>query len=235
MVINRNVRLLATLTVAVISGAGVARATLLSDLLSPGQTVTVGELLFDDFTYQQNGDMPAANAINVTPFISVGGNHGLQLQGAFTDFLGGGNSEAQLGYRVTVVPAGVRLASASLSGVPTVLGGTGSIGVSEGFLPTDPVDSLNIFSNVLGLTQSTDTIGFASPVTSMNVQQNVLALATSGVPTLSFFTRPFSTVAVPEPGSATLLGIALTALVGRLLRRNSTVDKRPSYRTVRHL
>ena len=55
---------------------------MLSDLLTPGATLQVGDLLFDNFSYLQTGDMPAATGVTVSPFTSLSGDNGLMIQGA---------------------------------------------------------------------------------------------------------------------------------------------------------
>ncbi len=202
-------------------GTGTARATLLSDLLSPGQSIQVGDLLFDNFSYLQTGDMPSANAVNVTSFTSLSGENGLHFQGAFTDFFGNNGSDALITYRVTELTPGASIIGATLTGVPTVLGGGGIISATGSFLPNDPSTTLSIYSIQPGVTQNSASVSFVDAYTSLNVQDSVLAFSRDGVAAMSFFTATFrtTTVPIPEPASLTLLGIAVGTLGWRRLRR----------------
>jgi hypothetical protein len=78
-----------------------ASATLLSTLLVPGATLDVGTLEFGGFNYLITGDMPGAGNVNVVPYTDGSGNVGLLFQGSFLDFLGGGGSDAVIGFSVT--------------------------------------------------------------------------------------------------------------------------------------
>jgi hypothetical protein len=221
MKLHRTFAQLLAFSIVLIGGADLARATFLSDLLAPGATIQVGDLLFSNFTYQQTGDMPAADAVNVSPFTAITGDNGLMFQGAFADMPGGSGSDALVGYNVSSITPGVSISGASLAGVPTVFGGTGVMSVTESFLPTNPSDIFSIYGISPGSTITNATATFASPFTSLNVQDGVLALASSGLPGLSFFTPTFHTMAVPipEPASVTLVGMAVATLAWRRVRR----------------
>ena len=62
-----------------------ARAEPLTQLLTPGASLTSDGLVFDQFSYTPTGQMPAASAVTVTPILDALGNPGIQISGAFTD------------------------------------------------------------------------------------------------------------------------------------------------------
>jgi len=210
---------LAIITVS-IGWAGSARAALLSDLVG-GQTIQVGDLLFSGFSYSQTGDMPAPTAINVSPYISGSGDNGLTFQSAFVDFPGGSGSDGVIGYHVTELTPNAVINGSTLSGVPTVVGGSGVASVTESFQPTDNVDLFSIYSISPGLTQTTGSLALASNFPSLTVQDSVLAFSAGGAPSISFFNATFSTTGgqIPEPASATLLGLGIAVLGWRGMRR----------------
>lgn len=221
MKLHRTFAQLIAFSMVLIGSADLARATFLSDLLTPGATLQVGDLLFSNFTYQQTGDMPAADAVNVSPFTAISGDNGLMFQAAFADMLGGSGSDALIGYNVSTITAGTSISGANLAGVPTVLGGTGVMSVTESFLPTNPSDIFSIYGISPGSTVTNAGATFASPFASLNVQDGVLALAASGLPGLSFFTPTFhvTSTPIPEPASITLVGMAVATLAWRRVRR----------------
>jgi hypothetical protein len=223
MNLHRTLLRLIAFSMAVIGSAGLARATMLSDLLAPGASIQVGDLLFDSFSYLQTGDMPAATGVTVSPFTAVSGDNGLQFQGAFTDLPGNQGSDALITYRVTALTPGASIIGAGLSGVPTVLGGTGTISATESFLPTNVTDTMSIFATSPGTSQLNNNLEIAG-VTSLNVQDSVLAFAVDGVPGMSFFTPTFHTVTtpIPEPASITLVGMAVATLAWRRVRRKKS-------------
>ena len=77
-----------------------ASATLLSTLTAGG-TITVGDLVFANFSYLNTGDMPTDSGVNVVTYTDAAGDTGLMFQGAFIDFLGGSGSDALIGFSVT--------------------------------------------------------------------------------------------------------------------------------------
>jgi PEP-CTERM motif len=197
-----------------------AQAAVLSDLISQNQSIQVGDLLFSGFTYSQTGDMPVPASINVSPYISGSGQNGLSFQAAFLDFPGGSGSDGVIGYHVTELTQGAQINGSTLSGVPTVLGGNGVVSVTESFLPTDNADLFSIYSISPGSTQTSNSLGLAGAFPSIAVQDSVLAFSGGGAASVSFFNATFSTSGgqIPEPASATLLGLGVALLAWRRLR-----------------
>lgn len=220
MNLHRTYLRLIAFSIAVIGSSGLAHAAMLSDLLVPGASIQVGDLLFDNFSYLQTGDMPAATGVTVSPFTALSGDNGLQFQGAFTDLPGNQGSDALITYRVTDITPGGSIIGSTLTGVPTVLGGSGVISTTQSFLPSNVTDTLSIFANSPGGSQLTTNLSFAG-LASLNVQDSVLAFAIDGAPQMSFFTPTFhtTTAPIPEPASITLVGMAVATLAWRRVRR----------------
>jgi hypothetical protein len=201
-----------------------ASATLLSTLTAGG-TITVGDLVFGGFSYLNTGDMPSGSGVNVVTYVDGAGDVGLMFQGAFIDFLGGAGSDALIGFSVTELDATKNISGATLTGNPTVLGGSGVASVTETFLPSDTNLSLSIFSISPGPSKLSDSGTFTVGHSQVIVQKDVLALSATvggGVPTLSFITQTFheSKNNIPEPASFALMSTALVGLwIVRLRRR----------------
>ncbi len=198
---------------------------LLSDLVSGEvQSITVGDKEFSEFGYQRTGDMPGAAGVNVVPIMDALGNYGLQFQGAFIDLASSaGGSDALITYTVTVLDPKYLISDAHIQGNPNLLGATGSISVTETFLPLGQNDeyTMSIYDDEsIPTPKLADMTYFVPPVRTLNVQKDILGIATessTGAPTsatLSFVDQTFSQVRVPEPMSAGLLliGMAIMAL-----------------------
>lgn len=199
------------LAVTVASGATIVhsdQAVLLSDLLG-GQTISVGDKTFGDFTYSEVGDMPPATAINVIPIISDG-DYGVRFQGGFIDLVGGAASDSLITFSVEA-PAPLINGARLYGNVAT--SGNGIASITETFLPTLPNTSLTITSGV----NLTDSTTFA-PLQKLFVQKDILLLADSAPATLSFVDQAFPQV--PEPSSAFMMLFAALGLVS--LRRKRT-------------
>ena len=191
----------------------------LSDLVS-GDTITVGDKVFADFTYLATGDVPAADFVNVQGIIDCDGNYGIRFQGAFNDLPGGGGSDALIGFKVSVAAGAPYLINdVHLAGNPDVLGGIGLASVTETFVPTGN-PTLSIFSDGTNMVQ-TDWADLNEPVMMLQVQKdiNLVAGAGSSGATLSFVDQTFSQILIPEPSTGLML--AMVALSLLTVRRQS--------------
>src|SRR5262249_30681180 len=126
-------------------GQSPAAATTLFNLIGPpGGSITVGSLMFSNFSYLSTGDMPNSLNVNVIPYTDpISGDVGLKFQGAFLDFPGSsGGSAALIDFPVTGLDPTKLVTAVTLAGNPAVvpLGPTanGVASVTETFLPTDP-------------------------------------------------------------------------------------------------
>ncbi len=214
-------RILCAILVACFAGSAsadvmfVGDAVLLSEL-EAGDTMTVGDKTFSDFSYLATGDMPISSDINVQGIIDCDGNYGIRLQGGFVDLPGGGASDALVNFNVSVTPgAGMQISDAHLAANLDVVG-NGLALVTETFLPIFNNLDMTIFNN--GIEQLlTDWVKFDAPVDSLPVQKDILLLSAEDggiAAAFSFIDQTFSQV--PEPSC---LGILWIALAGLMFRR----------------
>ncbi len=193
-----------------------ANAVLMSTLDLPGGSITCGDKVFTNFSYLATGDMPTASGVNVVcapP--NFGADIGLEFQGGFLDLPGGGSSDALIRYTITAT-GGFLIEDALISGNPSVVGGTGSMVVTDTLSIGPP--TLNIFDIVPGSTQLTDSRNF-TPVGSINVTKDILGSAGTGTATLSVVDQVYSQT-TPEPASLLLVAGALLGM-GVVRRRGS--------------
>jgi len=211
--------LLGISTWLVLSAVPARAGVLLSTLLKPGATISSGGLTFSNFAYSKTGKMPAASAVNVNPIL-VGGNYGLQFQGAFLS-LPGSNADALITYKLTVTKDGP-VTSALMTGNPTVVGGTGAMFVVDSFTPSDPATML-IYSIDPGSTVNSASAAFAKGLTSFKAQKDLEAISRTGEASLSFIDQLYHQPGnmVPEPHSAILAGLGIAGLAGFVWRRKS--------------
>jgi len=190
-----------------------ARAgVLLSTLLVPGATISSGGLTFSNFAYSKTGNMPSASAVNVNPIL-IGGNYGLQFQGAFLS-LPAHTSDALITYKVSVTSGGA-VTSALMTGNPEVVGGTGAMFVVDSFTPSDPA-SMFIYSINPGSTVDSASVAFAKGLTSFDAQKDMEAISRTGEASLSFIDQTYHQPGnmIPEPLSVILAGIGVAVLAG---------------------
>jgi hypothetical protein len=199
---------------ATIIGTPVALSTLAG---VPNATITVGDKLFEQFGYTSTGDMPAAAGINVVPIQDDAGNFGIRFQGGFADLASSqGGSDALITYKVTATDLGKLISDAHLQGNPNLLGTTGSISVTETFLPLGPGGqyTMEIYDDEQNPDQPklVDWVYFDPPVRSLDVQKDILIIAGNQTATLSFVDQTFSQT--PEATTLTLALVSLVSLAG---------------------
>jgi hypothetical protein len=206
-------------------GSGMAQADPLSTIIANHESIQVGNLVFDQFSYAPTGQMPSAANVNVNPVFDASGNPGLRFSGGFTDAFDGTNasqqaSDALLSYRVTAV--GALLNDIHLFGNPQILGsGDGVMSVTETFQAgTQPVqleihDTVN---NGIASLKLGDAAMFGPLPSLQVVTKDILAFNLGGVPTESFVDQTFSTI-VPEPGSIIAMGLCFLTVAGYYQRR----------------
>lgn len=204
---------------ATIIGTPVQLSTLVGN---PTGTMLVGDKLFENFGYTFTGDMPSAAGVNVVPIQDDLGNYGIRFQGAFVDLASSvGGSDALITYRVTATGEGLLISDAHLAGNPNLLGTTGSVSVTETFLPlgANGEYTMQIFDDEQqpDSPQLTDSTVFAVPVKSLNVQKDILIHAGNQSGTLSFVDQTFSQI--PEATTFTLAFVGLVTWAGVARRK----------------
>jgi hypothetical protein len=200
------------------------------DQLLTGNSLQVGETLFDQFHYQTTGQMPAASTVFVQGIQDDSGNYGVLFSSAFTDAFGGGASSALLSYSVTALDSSNLIVGANLFGDPTV-SGSGIAAVTETFLPLP--NSMNIFDNSFHTGTTSSDTSFAQGATTVSVQKGILAFAATRSSSAALTevgqtfvqqsdVAPSSVAAAPEPGTLVLLltGVLAAVPAYRFRRRN---------------
>ncbi len=203
----------------------------LSDILADSLSVTSGDKVFDQFSFQATGDMPDAANIEIIPITDASGNFGIRVFGGFVDHTTSiGNSTLSLGYRVTPTGAALAIDGASLQGNPSILiDGMATVTQSFSGLP----DTLIIFDGPNG-TDLADATAFASLQSELTVDVLVDLAAGEAPVTASFVDMTFSQSAViPEPASwlVWLMTMLLVGIIPTVYRRwaptRLTVANRP--------
>lgn len=192
------------------------------DQLIAGQTLTVGDKLFDNFSYtiSPGGNMPAANTVIVQGIQDSAGNYGILFTGAFTDLFGGTASDALLKFQVSVLDPSKSIVATNLFGDPTVTG-SGIASVTETFVPLP--GSMNIFDNTSHTGTDSATHTLASGVQTLSVQKDILAFVANANSSAGLTQIGQTFVQTPEPATLVLLMTGAVALVP-VYRRNRRKD-----------
>jgi hypothetical protein len=211
---------------SIIIGNPVQLSTLVGN---PNGSILVGDKLFEEFGYTASGDMPGAAGVNVVPIQDDDGNYGIRFQGAFVDLASSqGGSDALITYKVTATRPGYLISDAHLQGNPNLLGATGTVNVTETFLPLDPpadyTHTLEIYDDEQHPDdpKHSDVTFFTPPVKMLDVQKDILIFAGDQTNVLSFVDQTFSQI-VPEAGT---LSLSLIGLVSLALRRRNAIRNR---------
>ena len=201
-----------------------AKTISLDDLVDSDNYFDSGDKRFDLFAYSATGDMPLADAINITDYIDVDGNYGIEIQGGFVDLFGNGASDALISFRVTALDPDMMISDAHLSGNTYAIGDA-VMQVVETFLPNEDNKALSIYTvspNPGNTTRRVDGVVFENLYRSLLVQKDILALAQSegSAASMSVLYQSFSQeiYIVPEPSSIVFL-LSSLALLGCCVRR----------------
>jgi PEP-CTERM motif len=216
----RNV--LRTAGVLTLFGLSLPAATL-DSLIASGGTITSGDKIFSNFSYQVTGsDMPTTANINVLPVI-VAGNFGLTFQGLFHANPGNGVSTALIAYTVSVTGGAPIITDVHLDGDPQVNGGDGHASITGTVNETVnhtvvATPLLSIFENVTSGLQTFryNDLRFTNGLFSSLDIQNLISASANGVNTIAQITHFEQTFSqVPEPSTVGLILVGLGLLARR--------------------
>lgn len=191
--------------------------------------ITVGDKIFDGFSYSRIGDMPAAADVRVLGFRDINGNWGISLHGAFVDLPGGSFSDALVRFNVSVHPfqaqQGWRITDAHLAMGGVGMGPNSFFGVDESFTPLSNA-TLSVERSTIGPgnTKLTDDVLFTNPgFITLPVVKDIFAIAADGQASPARATvidQSFSQTLIPEPATAAMSLVGALALLGRKRRQS---------------
>ena len=168
---------------------------------------------FSNFTYDPHGSPPTAAQVTVSEFhLALSPpprtEDGITFSAAFT-VGAGGIADYTISYLVTA-PAGFHFTDAFLSATMDVGGGTGTVDITETLTPNvGSAVSMEVFKTATTVVNS-DEVFFGPNVTSILVHKDVTLVGGSAGAKATVVNQGFSSAAVPEPASMSLLAIGMT-------------------------
>jgi len=179
---------------------------------------------FSDFTFSASAIPPSTpvlvpSQVTVSEF-HAGIENGITLSGAM--FAPAGTIVDYAITYLVAAPAGLSIFDATLSGVFSTFGGTGSVSVGETLFNADTGALIGTMEISSPPGSVSDTLNFAG-VSRILVEKDILLNGGSNGASISIINQGYSSGSVPEPASMAMLGIGLTGLLTfrRFFRRTS--------------
>ena len=196
-----------------------AQATLLSDLLVPGATITSGDKLFSNFQNWavEGGNVNAAD-VTVSAYQNlINLEYGLEFTSGALKLDSAGGLNVSFDYIVQSTLPGYLISDNTLTSMGTA--GSGGIWILE--YAKDAEDETKTLASKLNTLQETFEITtahvvYTNPVVAVHVYTEINLSWEGGAaagPSLTEFTQTFSQV--PEPATITLLGLAGVIMLRR--------------------
>ena len=217
----KNVFMAAVAVAALAATVGPARAVTLADLIA-GQSITVGDKLFDNFSYVGTGPAPTAANITVLGSTDLNGNYGLRFISAWAVSTPGQTMDSNIGFDVTVLDPNSWISDIHLTANVSATGDGSFAQVIEQV--TDP----NVVGQIKVETPNTLDAWADLPKLEKKIHVSKDALFVVGrdggnasMSELDNYYSQKTRVGVPEPGSiAMLFGVAISgSLFGLRMRR----------------
>ena len=207
------------LALACVATTFAATTDTLADLANGG-TLSIGDKVFNNFSFSESG-LTSFDATKIQVTVSVtNGTYFLTWDGNMSLVSSNGpiTADLLLGYSVTATAGSIDAIDASF---------TGSAQPNDSaFLSVDET-ARDANGNVVGSTNldshnRSDSFQINPPQTTLNITKDIgFAVSSSGFVTISEISQSFHQVAVPEPGTAMLLGVSLLGGSFFLRRRRS--------------
>ena len=204
------------LAIGVLAGSAHAEAINLADLLAGGGEVTSGDKAFDQFAYTSTPAMPTADRVNIIPIMNGAGEHGVRIQGGFSESADPGTGTAEFDFRVRATDPTMGIDGATLASNTAAIFSadvTTTATLSNG-------STLVAFDTVAGGTDllDFDAFGIVSEL-NINIKIDIETFETPSAGTVSLVDLTFHQSPVPEPSTPLMmLGLVLPLLHLRRLR-----------------
>jgi hypothetical protein len=223
----------AAILMAVLMLVPASQAVTLADLVSSGDSITVGDKVFDNFTCQAStsgGGLSGGSCdATVTGIVDAAGNVGIRVNDFFIAAGFGSFASVDVAFTYTV---------ATLSGSPTIhdinMAFNATVPVANSLVSVDekvcpgfvgsvcasPIGDISVSRDSNGNTTLAAHEDLSSLQSQITVFKDIglIADATGNV-SFSILDQTFSQSQIPEPGSIALLGTALFGCAALLRRR----------------
>ena len=186
----------------------------LADLIANDGEISSADKVFDQFSYTRTDGMPTSDRVNIVSIMNGAGEHGVRIQGGFSESPDPGVGTAEFDFRVRATDLTMGIDGATLA--------SNTAAIFEADVTTTATlsngNTLVAFDTIAGGTDMLDFTDFGI-VNELNINIKV-DIETFGVPsagTVSLVDLTFHQSPVPEPSGVILIGLALPMLSLRRL------------------